>query len=251
MDYKQKYLKYKQKYMLLKQLGGMREACTNLVKDVKKEVKIINLSIKVAKMYRTVKKDTLKPEEQINEKDITFMATLTACELDRIYEYVTNPTKMQETIKQKFQISEKIAGIAATFGEVRKPKVTTPKTPVVDRSIKPKEETPVAAAIEQTFNTTEKIATEIINSDEVSKAAADVEAILALPQPPENTAPEPELTSAEMKNIPEAINIKIQIVEENINKIQENPKSKKGFSIKKWLINNVVNPARTLFSIKK
>ena len=117
MDYKQKYLKYKQKYTLLKQLGG---ACNDLVKDVKREVKIITLSLKLAKIDRTRRKEDILPKDQLNEEDIKFMATLTECELDRIYEYVQDPSQINEKLKKhKFEVSQKISRLASIFGELR------------------------------------------------------------------------------------------------------------------------------------
>ncbi len=265
MDYKQKYLKYKQKYMLLKQLGGVRVACTDLVRNVKKEVKIIKLALKFAKIDRTVNKDTLQPEEQVNEKDIAFMATLTSCEIDRIYEYVMKPSEINEKLKtHKFEVSKKIGELASKFGAVKstksKPKVIEPvkEIPKVEEPIveevkveeTPVEEAPVVEApvvkaskvevpevtqaIEETITMTEQE----INT-EIKNASTDIDnAVNDLPPP----IPETKEESVTAEELTKSINNNSELnkeTQENLIKVVETVKdTKKPDSffkkVKKW-----------------
>ncbi len=192
MDYKQKYLKYKQKYMLLKQLGG---ACENIVKDVKKEVKIINLSLKFAKIDR-LPADKLSEKDKLNNTDLEFMATLSGCELDRVYDYVMDPKNINHDLehKHKFEVSKKISDVASIFGQVK----STP--PKIDRSTKPIDPTLNNIVV----NTQQDIQNIIASTKETTNAVLQEIGNLPSPEPSkeENKTPEDILKTTNPSQTP-------------------------------------------------
>jgi hypothetical protein len=251
MDYKQKYLKYKQKYMLLKQLGGVREDCKDLVLNVKKEVKIIKLALKLAKIDRTVNKETLTPEQELNQEDVAFMRILDSCEKDRIYQYVMKPSEIDEKLKtHKFEVSKKIGDLASKFGAVKStkskskviarvketPVVETPvvETPVVETPVIKASKVEVTQAIQETITMTQQeINTEIKNaSTDINNAVND------LPPPVTETKEEP----VTVEELTESINTNSELnqqTKENLNEIVKTIKDTKnpdGWLIKicKW-----------------